>query len=226
MVAIMKKEEKERLKQFVSFKGTTIQGLEKMIGKSNGYLNNVKSLSSAVIGDIVRVYPDLNADWLITGEGEPVKVDEDTGQQDDGSPYFDNFTIQAGSASGFGDESAIKPTGYMNIPGVSSSGGTFFIKVRGESMLNRSNPQRSIPEGSWVALRKVTTSSIQWGEVYAFMTTDGPLVKRIMPSDKEGYIKCVSFNEEGGYSPFELPVREIINGDFFMVTAVVNINIL
>lgn len=75
MVAIMKKEEKERLKQFVSFKGTTIQGLEKMIGKSNGYLNNVKSLSSAVIGDIVRVYPDLNADWLITGEGEPVKVD-------------------------------------------------------------------------------------------------------------------------------------------------------
>lgn len=215
---------KERIREFISSSGMTVKDFEKSINRSNGYVNNLSFNLPKALQPIFEVYPDLNPSWVIFGDGTMLKSEEPP--KEELSPYFDNFTIQAGRASGFGDESAMKPTGYMNIPGVPSSGGTFFIKVRGESMLNRNNPQRSIPEGSWVALRKVTTSSIMWGEVYAFMTTDGPLVKRVMPSDKEGYIKCVSFNEEGGYSPFDLPVREIIGGDFFMVTAVVNINIL
>ena len=212
-----------RLKEFVRARGDTICGLEERIGRGNAYFQSTKSWSHETIKLVSDEYPELNIEWLITGKGEMYKTKQDKIL---GSPYFDDFFVEGGAPSGFGDESAIVPAGYMNIPGVPSSGGTFFIKVRGESMLNRNNPQRSIPEGSWVALRKVTTSSIQWGEVYAFMTTDGPLVKRIMPSDKEGFIKCVSFNEEDGYYPFDLPVREIINGDFFMVTAVVNVNIL
>lgn len=213
----MEEDIKKRIKEFIRSKDGTVKRFEQKYGISNGGVNNAKYKMPDMVETVKSIYPDMDTKWIMFGD------DEDAVS---GSPYFDSFTIQAGSASGFGDESAIKPAGYMNIPGVSSSGGTFFIKVRGESMLNRNNPQRSIPEGSWVALRKVTTSSIQWGEVYAFMTTDGPLVKRIMPSDKEGYIKCVSFNEEGGYTPFDLPVREIIGGDFFMVTAVVNVNIL
>lgn len=215
---------KERIREFISSSGMTVKDFEKSINRSNGYVNNLSFNLPRALTPIFEAYPDLNPTWVIFGEGAMLKSEEPPNIEP--TPYFDNFTIQAGSASGFGDESAIKPAGYMNIPGVPSSGGTFFIKVRGESMLNRNNPQRSIPEGSWVALRKVTTSSIQWGEVYAFMTTDGPLVKRVMPSDKDGCIKCVSFNEEDGYYPFDLPVREIIGGDFFMVTAVVNVNIL
>lgn len=214
----------DRLKEYLRLKGDSVSGLEKKIGRGNAYFSGTKNWSPDTVKAVSDVYPELNIGWLFTGKGE--MENRDQGIMASGSPYFDNFFVEGGAASGFGDESAIVPAGYMNIPGVPSSGGTFFIKVRGESMLNRNNPQRSIPEGSWVALRKVTTSSIQWGEVYAFMTTDGPVVKRIMPSDKDGCIKCVSFNEEGGYSPFDLPVREIIGGDFFIVTAVVNINIL
>lgn len=213
----MEEDIKKRIKAFIRSKDGTVKRFEEKYGLSNGALNNAKYKIPDMVETVKSIYPDMDTKWIMFGD--------DDGDVS-GSPYFDSFTVQAGSASGFGDESAVKPTGYMNIPGIPASGGTFFIKVRGESMLNRNNPQRSIPEGSWVALRKVTTSSIQWGEVYAFMTPDGPLVKRIMPSDKEGYIKCVSFNEEDGYSPFDLPVREIIGGDFFMVTAVVNVNIL
>ena len=213
-----------RLKEFLQTKGDSVSGLEKKIGRGNAYFSGTKSWSPDTVKAVSDVYPELNIGWLFTGKGEMENSTQGTASV--GSPYFDNFFVEGGAASGFGDESAIIPAGYINIPGVPASGGTFFIKVRGESMLNRNNPQRSIPEGSWVALRKVTTSSIQWGEVYAFMTPDGPLVKRIMPSDKDGCIKCVSFNEEDGYYPFDFPVREIIGGDFFMVTAVVNINIL
>lgn len=213
----MEEEIKKRIKAFIRSKDGSVKRFEEKYGLSNGALNNARYKVPDMIETVKSIYPDMNTKWIMFG-------DDKDGVS--GSPYFDNFSIEGGAASGFGDESAIKPTGYMNIPGVSTSGGTFFIKVRGESMLNRNDPQRSIPDGSWVALRKVTTSSIQWGEVYAFMTTDGPIVKRIMPSDKEGYVRCVSFNEQEGYAPFDLPVREIIGGDFFMVTAVVNINIL
>ena len=214
----------DRLKEYLRTKGDSVSGLEKKIGRGNAYFRGTKNWSPDTVKAVSDVYPELNIGWLFTGKGEMESVEPNASVV--GSPYFDNFSVEGGFASGFGDESEIIPTGYMNIPGVASSGGTFFIMVRGESMVNRNNPQRSIPDGSWVALRKVSTSSIMWGEVYAFMTTDGPLVKRIMPSDKEGYIKCVSFNEEDGYYPFDLPVREIIGGDFFIVTAVVNINII
>lgn len=61
-------------------------------------------------------------------------------------------------------------------------------------------------------------------ELHVPSTIQGIVIKKIF--DAGDGIKCVSFNEEEGYYPFDLPIREIIGGDFFMVTAVVNVNIL
>ena len=41
-----------------------------------------------------------------------------------------------------------------------------------------------------------------------------------MPSEREGYITCVSFNEEDGYLPYELPTNEIIQ-PLYKVVAVI-----
>lgn len=49
------------------------------IGKSNGYLNSTKDFSLDTIKDIIRLYPDLNLDWLITGEGSMLKSGQESG---------------------------------------------------------------------------------------------------------------------------------------------------
>jgi len=42
-----------------------------------------------------------------------------------------------------------------------------------------------------------------------------------MPSEKDGYIKCVSFNEEEGFIPYDLPADEI--QDWAIVVGVVTV---
>lgn len=64
--------------------------------------------------------------------------------------------------------------------------------------------------------------TIQWGEVYAMATADGYVVKKIMPSDMEGCVKCVSFNGEE-FPPFDLNVNEIY--DYAKVVGVATINL-
>lgn len=64
---------KERLKQFIKFKGLTNKEFEETCCIAKGYVSNTrKTMQSDVISTIVEFYPDLNADWLITGRGDMV----------------------------------------------------------------------------------------------------------------------------------------------------------
>ena len=102
------------------------------------------------------------------------------------------------------------------------AGCDFTMRTRGRSMINRKYPERSIPERSIVGCRIwKSRSHVRWGEVYALATPDGVVIKKVMPSEKEGYIKCVSFNEEEGFIPYDLPASEI--QDWAIVVGVVNV---
>lgn len=138
------------------------------------------------------------------------------------NPFFTNFTRQGGPANGDGNEQALAPDGFMTVPGITASPDIPFIQVRGKSMINTKAPNHSIPPGSWIAVQRSIMSTVRWGEVYAMETVDGPIVKKIMPSDKENCIRCVSFNED--YPPFDMPVTDIV-GDLFIVKGVVNVQI-
>ncbi len=71
---------KQRLISFLSYKGLSQKKFEDAVGLSNGYINNLKeSPSSVKVQKIFNTFPDLNKDWLLTGEGEmlisPSKAD-------------------------------------------------------------------------------------------------------------------------------------------------------
>lgn len=150
--------------------------------------------------------------------------EEDGGKKEiSGNPYFSDFSIQGGDGHGDGKEQALEPDGYMTVPGINPTSEIPFLKVRGQSMLNKKDPEHSIPPGSWLAVRRVMGDAIHWGEVYAVMTVDGPIVKRLMPSDKPDCVRCVSFNED--YPPFDLPTIDIVNGGIYIVKGVVNVQI-
>lgn len=89
----------------------------------------------------------------------------------------------------------------------------FIIRVNGNSMY----PKYS--SGDLVACRKLGLGSFfQWNKVYVLDTSQGAIIKRIHPSDREGYIKCVSENE--AYAPFEVHVEEEIYAISLVVGAI------
>ena len=65
--------------------------------------------------------------------------------------------------------------------------------------------------GDLLAWKKVGNAYFfQFGRCYVIYTSSqGCMVKRIQPSEKEGYIKCVSDNPK--YAPFDVPMEDIVS---------------
>lgn len=63
--------------QFIKHAGLSARQFDLSIGASNGYTLRMKknraSIGSDVIENILRIYPQLNVVWLLTGEGSMLK---------------------------------------------------------------------------------------------------------------------------------------------------------
>jgi len=74
----------QRIKQFTDLKGITNQAFEKSVGFSNGafasQLKNNRTIGVDKLENILRIYPDLNPSWLLTGEGEMLKKEKSSGK--------------------------------------------------------------------------------------------------------------------------------------------------
>lgn len=219
-----------KLRNYLKDRGFTQVKIAELFNVDKGYINQLLTGRKAFGKRTAQEWSDqfgLSASWLLTGEGEMTK--ESTKTDDSSSPCFDITTIQGGAGHGTGmeqitDSMLDQAAGRMLAPGLPTGNNIPYIQVRGNSMLNHKDPALSIPDGAWVGIKASTLSTIRWGDVYAVMTTDGPIVKKIVPSDKENCIRCVSFNEEDGFMPFDLPYTDIIL-PLYNVLAVVNIKL-
>lgn len=71
----MEKTVKQRLMEFIYFKGISQSRFERLCGMSNGYINNLKkSLGAEKLQNILKAFPELNTEWLLYGEGEMLKT--------------------------------------------------------------------------------------------------------------------------------------------------------
>lgn len=61
---------KEKIQQFLDYKGININQFEISIGVSKSYWRKTKSISANIVLEISRVYTDLNLEWLFRGTGE------------------------------------------------------------------------------------------------------------------------------------------------------------
>ncbi len=80
----------DRLMQFIKYAGLSARKFDISIGASNGYTLRMKknnaSIGSDVIENILKVYPQLNVVWLITGEGKMLKEREELISEMDNLP--------------------------------------------------------------------------------------------------------------------------------------------
>ena len=83
-------------------------------------------------------------------------------------------------------------------------GAEFAIPVCGDSMA----PE--YPNGSQILIKKINESAfVEWGKVYVLDTCNGTVIKILVPSDKEGCVRCISINKNPIYAPFDVDWSDV-----------------
>jgi hypothetical protein len=69
---------RDRLRTYIHHKGITIYSFCKQAGLARNFLQwETAGISAKSMQKIGQAYPDLNLQWVATGEGEMLKGDED-----------------------------------------------------------------------------------------------------------------------------------------------------
>ncbi|MBO7466612.1 MAG: helix-turn-helix transcriptional regulator [Bacteroidaceae bacterium] len=170
---------------------------------------------------ILTKYPELSADWLLTGRGEMLKTnstltdtppdeqphvsDKDTKkvwiaqENEQGIPLIP-FSAMAGALRGELAALEYECEHYI-VPAFSDA--DFLMPVKGNSMTP------TYLSGDIVACRKVPMTGIffQWNKPYVLDTTQGAIIKRVKPGSDKQHVLIVSDNKD--YDPYELPYEDI-----------------
>ena len=198
---------KERLIVFLKYKKMGQAKFEKSIGASNGFVNNIRqSIQPDRLHKIALLYPELNIAWLMVGGlgGKMLKEEEAKPVQEfataSGLPLIP-FDAVAGPGDPVYEDERIE--NYYTVSEFKDS--DFLIRVKGDSM----SPH--FAGGDLLACKKVQDIYfLQWNRAYVILTrSQGAMVKRVQPSEKEGCIKCVSDNPK--YAPFDVPMEDVVS---------------
>lgn len=192
---------KQRLIQFIKYKGIGQGKFEKTVGLSNGYINQLRhSPSPQKIQMIIGAYPDLNQSWLLTGEGEmlnSLKIGTEPNiNYTKGVPYYNVDFI-----GGFDivlNNQTINPEYLIDFQKYNEA--TCWCNVSGHSM------EPEINNGDIIALKKIEDFSfLPLGEIYAIVTTNGMrTIKRLGPSRNPECYTLVPTNKSPEYGTQEL----------------------
>lgn len=73
---------KERINQFIDYKGISINAFESSIGVSKSYWSNTQKISAEVVAEVLRVYSELSAEWVMCGDGSMLKHEIECKQEE------------------------------------------------------------------------------------------------------------------------------------------------
>lgn len=204
----------DRIKEYIDKKGITIAAFERSIGMSNASfgksLKGGKAIGTDKLENILRIYPDINPSWLLTGEGNMLSSESEkeeklpsVNQTYEGAPYFNVDFI--GGFDVIVNDQTRNPDFYINYPPYNQEG-VVWCNLTGHSM------EPEISNGDIIALREVTTP-IQYlpaGEIYGIVTEEYRTVKRIRLSQKEGFVRLIPSNKSEEFCEQEIPISMII----------------
>lgn len=201
---------KSRLIAYLRAKKISQTEFTRSLGVSPTYIGAMrKSIPPEKLKKIGEIYPDLNRDWLLYGEGEMLKAPEEKLPERLSEEYE---TLLLPLEAFAGDlqmwSSGVKRSDCRSI--VSPiSGVDFAIQIKGDSMEPRFH------DGCTLLIKKINDKSfIPWGHTLVVDTENGVLVKNIFPGERENkgvgneeYIVAESINPK--YPPFNIPKSSI-----------------
>ncbi len=174
------------------------------------------NVSAELVARLAQNYPQISLEWIMLGEGnlhnntKEDEVNQNNSQLSILNSQFSTLNslplLPMSAVAGWNgvdvDGIEINRCDQMVVPYLVEAGAEFLIRVTGNSMYP------TYANGDILACRKVRESrNIQWGKVYVLDSEEGPMVKRIQPSDDEECIVCHSDNPN--FAPFTLRKTEI-----------------
>lgn len=229
---------KNRLKQFIKANGLKINAFEKSINVSNGYINSIsKGIGADVSLKIIREYPKINLDWLLTGNGEMFISDSiidsvansaDVLQVNEPQESYGNKNLDTSNKKiPFYDIEAIAGDNYSADMTAITEPNSFIdigdmLKDSEKAMRVYNNSMTpNYPPGCIVGFKRVYDSFIEPGNVYVIETRDNRYIKRLYNHENPELIECYSDNitkftdgpRKGKYfyESFPIPKNEIIS---------------
>lgn len=189
----------DAIKMYLSSTGQSMSDLAEALGVSSQAVSII--IKRGFGASSAKRWAELfgfNKVFLMTGQGSLTNENQ---IQDITTVPLIPILAQAGHLSDFAD--AVKEYDCERIT-TPIRGAEVAIPIYGESM----TPE--YPNGSIVFVKRIDESSyIEWGKTYILDTVNGSIIKYLAPSEKEGYVKCISANPDPKYAPFEIPLQDV-----------------
>lgn len=181
---------KERFSKLAYALGLSVAQLQKKLGVSNAYAQNTKSPSAKVLAALREQFPQVNADWLKTGEGEMMPAHVFAAGKDDAVyvPLLP-ISVQGGSPTDFEAQVHEYECEMVVSPIKDASHAS---TITGDSMA----PE--YPSGCKILVKRINEAAfIEWGRTYELDTVNGPVVKNVFPcKEDDSRIVCRSINPD------------------------------
>lgn len=205
---------KDRLIIWINYLNVSVSAFERKCGLSTGYVANLKpNTNSKKINDILAAYPELNKEWLLTGEGEMLK-NENPKKLENEDPYIVPLIPDSVLAGPLPDFSAPVFRDRCERVHVPVPDCDFAIQISGDSMAPEYKP------GDYIAVSRINDRRfIPYSTPLLLDTTEGAILKCIEPGDDPDCLSAVSLNPH--YLPYPVP-KDIIRG-IYRIKAVIRI---
>lgn len=212
---------KERVKLFIKSINMSIIDFERSINVANGYVNSIsKGIGADKTTAIIEKYPNLNLEWLLTGNGSMLRTEnsdhlciEVSQNCTSGTPIYDIDVTCGNEIRDFRDEDII---GYINIPSIRKDSKIVF--ATGDSMFPK------ITDGDRIVIREIESwDYFNYGQMYLILTPEYRMLKYIRKHPKSKDM-IVLKSENSNYDDIELKMSEIVK--LFIVENILSIKSL
>ncbi len=201
---------KERVIYLIEYHGDIKEKFFEKIGMTYGNFKGPAKktpLNSSAVVNILSIYKDINPEWLLTGNGDMLKLQNNSENKSaiqnkylNGIPLIPTSAM-AGFFSGSTQILEFECDRFV-VPVFKDA--EFLIQVKGSSMVPKYN------SGDIVACKRMPIDTFfQWNKVYVLDTEQGALIKRIQKGETPETLSIVS--ENPNYPPFELHRSKIYN---------------
>lgn len=194
---------KERIFLFIDEIGISKNKFEKSCGLSSGYLKNFKgNLGADKLEGILNAFPQINKDWLLTGNGQMLAETEERFRKSKGM-VLPLLTVKA--MAGYNEDNWTTLVGQCplySIPDIDHNA-DFLISVTGDSMIPR------YEAGDLLACKLIQEILFfQWGKTYVVDTSQGVMVKKLF-EDRNNPDNLLLVSDNTNYPPFSIPRSDI-----------------
>lgn len=211
---------KRKILTFLSEMGISQYDFYRKTGITRGILSQNNGISEENIARFLAVYPQVSAEWLLTGRGNMLREEDEQLAQPTIAAQFSLRTdrqvemqsiplyeldASAGLVALFNETARQVPVSHLQIPDLPPCDGAIY--VRGDSM------SPLLKSGDIVLYKEVRNISngILWGEMYLLsFEIDGDwyiAIKYIQRSDDDRFVRLVSHNPH--HSPKDIPLDSI-----------------